>query len=563
MNEKIGFKILSSLEKCFLDEQLSDKQSIDYLSMLKNEKLAFQVAYQLNDDGAETELVEIKAQGALAEYMSFSRVQSVPVTMPYSPTKYDDYLLRNTVGLYPDMLLPLSYRGKLKLFPKNLHSLWVELRLPEEEKSVEAGAYPITLTMLNAKGEAMAEAEIEIEIIAADLPETDFKRTEWFHCDCLANYYEVPVFGDKHFAIIEEFIKTAAENEINMLMMPVFTPELDTYIGGERLTCQLVDIYLNDGKYSFDFSKVDRWIMLCKKYNVSYYEIPHFFSQWGAEKTPKIMAFVDGKYKKLFGWETDALSEEYKTFLNAFIPALLTELKRHGVDKRTVFHISDEPHSEHLEHYKACKAVVEEKLEGYDIMDALSNARFFEEGVLDKSIISVSAADSFKPEDLKKLWVYYCGGDCVDVSNRSVSMPSERTRIIGIQMFSLGVKGFLHWGYNYYNNQYSYDDVNPFAECSGEYFGPAGDMFLVYPGKHGKPIPTIRLYLMRDAVQDYKALTLCAKLCGEEFTKRLISENLDYELNFKKYPHSPDYILNLRKKVNRAIKNAISVGQSD
>ena len=32
--------------------------------------------------------------------------------------------------------------------------------------------------------------------------------TEWFHADCLASYYRVPVFSKEHWRIIEEFIKT-------------------------------------------------------------------------------------------------------------------------------------------------------------------------------------------------------------------------------------------------------------------------------------------------------------------------------------------------------------------
>ena len=47
-------------------------------------------------------------------------------------------------------------------------------------------------------------------------------------------------------------------------MMPLFTPELDTYIGGERPTTQLVDITVEtDGSYSFNFDKVGRWIDMC------------------------------------------------------------------------------------------------------------------------------------------------------------------------------------------------------------------------------------------------------------------------------------------------------------
>ena len=45
-------------------------------------------------------------------------------------------------------------------------------------------------------------------------------------------------------------------------------------------------------------------------------------------------------------------------------------------------------------------------------------------------------------------------------SNRFIAMPSYRTRSIGMQMFGYGIKGFLHWGYNFYNTQYSREQIN-------------------------------------------------------------------------------------------------------
>ena len=77
---------------------------------------------------------------------------------------------------------------------------------------------------------------------------------------------------------IENFITMAAENGINMLLTPIFTPPLDTKVGGERLTAQLVDIELSDGKYSFDFKKLDKWVDICRKAGIEYFEMAHLFT---------------------------------------------------------------------------------------------------------------------------------------------------------------------------------------------------------------------------------------------------------------------------------------------
>ena len=552
VKENIRFKVLSSLDKCFLDEKLDDKKALTSVSMLKNEKLSFQIGYQ--NMGWDFAFMSVKVEGALADYITFQRVINVPVTYPGSDNSREGGVLRSAPGLYPDLLLPLTFDNRVKLpYNNNLHTLWAELSLPEG--AVPAGVYNTHFSFCVGE-EVVSEADLEIEVINANLPETDFIHTEWFYCDCLAEYYNVPVFSDAHFEIIENFIKTATENHINAILMPLFTPPLDTYVGGERLTCQLVDIFVNNGEYSFDFSKCDRFIDICKKHGVKAYEIPHLFTQWGAKKAPKFMAYVDGEYKKIFGWEDDALGDSYKNFLGAFLPAFVNYIKEKGIAKQCFFHISDEPGGEHLEQYKAVKEMILPYLQEFDIMDALSNINFYKQGVVSRPVVCCDHASNFINEGVENLWVYYCGG-VINVANRWLSMPGARTRVLGVQLFKYNIKGFLHWGYNFYHNQLSYDVINPYTEVAGDYFAPSGDMFLVYPGPDGKPAPTMRLYYMRDALQDFAALKLCEELYGYDYVLKLVEEELGYNLTFVDFPCDSDYLLNLRKKVNLAIKNKL------
>ena len=68
-----------------------------------------------------------------------------------------------------------------------------------------------------------------------------------------------------------------------MLLTPIFTPPLDTAVGGERTTVQLIDIVQDaDGSYKFDWSRLKRWCDLCLRNGIKYLEIPHLFTQWGA-----------------------------------------------------------------------------------------------------------------------------------------------------------------------------------------------------------------------------------------------------------------------------------------
>ncbi len=542
-------KIVSSLEKCFCDDNIDNKKEIKKISLLKNEKISFQIAYTIPLIEKEPYPIDFEIGGALKDYIKVYRVVSVPSNMPVSPKGYDDNYLRTTPGLYPDAIMPLHYNNRVSLVPGQLLSLWIDVDLPE---NIKAGDY-CTEFIFKEEGNVLGSKEITVSLLNAELKDFDIYHTQWFYSDCLAEYYNKKVFSREHIEIIKKYIKTAVENGINTILMPVFTPALDTYVGGERLTCQLVDITLEGSEYSFDFSKMDEWIGICKYYNVRYFEIPPFFTQWGAKFAPKFMATVNGEYKQIFGWETDALSPEYLKFLSKFIPALLNRLKSHNIDDCCVFHISDEPDQKDFEHYKSACAFIKKYLKGYTIVDAVWNIDLYKYGALSTPAISVSEVDNFLKEGVEDFWVYYCGGHIKDVSNRFLSMPLYRTRIIGVQLYKYNSKGFLHWAFNYWHNRYSYDNIDPFLDTSGEFFAPSGDTSLVYPAPDGTPYETIRLKAIRDAFQDYRALKSCEELYGRDFVLNLIQEGLDYSLSFTKYPKNDDYLLKLREKVNKYI----------
>ena len=99
-----------------------------------------------------------------------------------------------------------------------------------------------------------------------------------------------------------------------MILTPQFTPPLDTAVGGERTTIQLVDVSLREGKYAFDFTKLKRWVDMCQRVGIKYFEMSHLLPSEGAVAAPKVMGVVDGEYRQLFGWDTPAVGGEYTEF---------------------------------------------------------------------------------------------------------------------------------------------------------------------------------------------------------------------------------------------------------
>ena len=383
-----------------------------------------------------------------------------------------------------------------------------------------------------------------------------------FHYDCLATYYNVEIFSERHWEIIENFIKTFVKCGNNTLLTPVFTPPLDTYVGGERPTVQLVGVTLDaEGKYTFDFSLLTKFMDMADRLGIKYFEISHFFTQWGAAHAPKVMATTPDGYKRIFGWDSDATGEEYNTFIRQFITELLDFLKARGDDKRCFFHISDEPNIDHLEQYMKSKSQVLDLLEGYVIMDALSKVDFYREGVIKNPIPSNNHIEDFleayAEEGREGLWTYYCCGQNRHVSNRFFGSPGARTRYIGTQFYRYKIGGFLQWGYNFYNNQGSYDAINPYVDSTGNYFVPSGDTYSVYPAQDGTALESMRILHFREGLDDMRALYLAESLVGRErvleVIEPIVKEMTDENIVFARCIDRSSDMMKLREKIDEIV----------
>ena len=546
---EIQIKPLSSLEKCFLDEDLSAHARRDRFIMLANERLSLQFAVYTPANGTrKTPLAKVTLLGALAPYARVRQVLSVPAYHTYHPGQESDDLLRTAPGLYPDPIRPLHYQNEIPLVNKQTVSLWIDAELPE---GYPVGEYDLGVS-LTSNDEELARDFVTVRVLNEQLPPQRLIHTEWFYTDCIAEAYHTSAFSKKHWKYIENYLRVAKKNGINMILTPVFTPELDTYIGGYRMTTQLVGITVTSPNcYEFDFSKLEKWIDLCLSIGIEYFEIPHFFTQWGAKNAPKFVAKVNGRTKRIFGWDTDAMGEEYRIFLSQFIPALLGCLKEKGVDKKCFFHVSDEPQLDHLDHYTACKNLLTQHLgEEYPIIDALSDFSFYQSGALKKPVPYIPRIAPFLDAQIDGLWAYYCGSPKYPYAGRDFTMPLYRTRILGVQLWVNNIEGFLHWGYNFYHNRRSYDFVHPLADTSAEAFAPSGDAFLVYPDHDGTAMESLRLNAMREAIDDMRALDLLASKRGRAYAEDLLRSLCGGKLpTFEEYPENADFLLTLRDRI--------------
>lgn len=278
----IKTKLVSSQIKAFIEDSIDSYKEISKASALLGEKYSFQLLYV---DEGESDLpgrpiCSIKLEGDLAEYTTVRDVRNLPVDRPVHPDHYDEQYVRTTPGLYPDILTPLRYNGRITIAKDKLRSLWFEVDIPKDFKG---------------------NGKLKLSVYLASASIGDTGNVVY---DDLPPYYRKP--------------------------------------------CQLVQVFVDNGKYSFDFSYLDRWIDILDRVGIKYIEMSHFFHQ------------------------------------------------------NPYYHIADEPTAKTLDQFLQKKEAIADLLEGYPIMDALSDVSFYDSGAVDTPVPSTSHMKPFLERNMEE-----------------------------------------------------------------------------------------------------------------------------------------------------------------
>lgn len=553
---ELKLKKISSLEKIQAFEGNYHTVS-DEVKLLGGEHYAYQLAIAADT----TSKISISVNSDIKEYLTVYAVNDVPMDKATHDSVSDDNYITKDPCLMPDLLIPLSKTSNLLVISRNnpeqegllFKTLWVDINLP---KDIKAEKHYITI---NAEMENFYSTPVittatdttNIEFIPTNLPDNEISYTQWFYNDCIATAHNVGIYTEEHWTLIEKYIKLAANVELNTILTPVFTPPLDTQIGHYRPNVQLVKISEENGKYSFDFSLLDRFIDICKSNGIKNFEICHLYSQWGLKAAPAV--YVNDELK--FGWHTQSDSEEYVDFLRQFLPELISHLKEKGIDRNNcLFHISDEPNLAAIENYKKAYNVIRPLIGDIKILDAMSNIDFYKMGLMDIPVCASDHIDPFLDADIDELWTYYCCCQTDGVSNRFIAMPSTRNRAIGLHLYKYGIKGFLQWGYNFYFSTRSLYPINPLLTTSAGGGFPSGDSFSVYPC--GDDVyPSLRAIIFKDALQDVRLMKLAESIVGKEKIISLIEKLAGCEITFKHCPRDIEFYTQVTKELKEIIIN--------
>ena len=347
-----------------------------------------------------------------------------------------------------------------------------------------AGAAPYTLRFKVSHRGAERELALKVNVWKAKLPpvgKDSFKYVNWISEACIARTHGLEIWSEEFWAMLDKYFALAASGRQNMLRLQVL--EMDA-----------------DGRSRLDGARMERLLALCGRHGFWYLCGPHlagFSNGWGSP------TFYARGTTNVTTTDAGALA------IARAARQLHAAIEKYGLRDRWYQHVADEPGGKNVSEYRITAGIVRRYMPGVRTVDAVEEPSFA--GAMD---VWCPKVDSFERNRAKydvyrrdfgdSVWCYTCcvpGGKWM---NRTLDGELLRPALIPWGATMYGIDGFLHWGFNCWQQ-----DQDPFKEPYPKKWGganngnslPPGDTHIVYPGPDG-PWPSVRLESTRSGMED-------------------------------------------------------------
>jgi hypothetical protein len=403
-------------------------------------------------------------------------------------------------GLVPDPLWPMQ---RANAGPHESRSFWITLHIPADAKPGPR-TFEVELS-IERGGKVTLPVELEISQLLVQLRK-DFPVIHWWRGEATWDYYKTGMFEDERWwKITRAQLKDMLAHGSDVIYVPMFFDRRETF----KRPCQLLSVdEPQPDKYEFDWARVKRFTDMCKEIGFKRFEWSHLWIYWGVENPVRVYRKEGTNYVMLWPPDISGFSNTFMSFLDQFLPEFHKFLTTEELLQKSYFHLSDEPGSgQHIANYKRARQILREKAPWMKVMDALSDIQYGRQGLTDIPIPIVSSAQAYIDEKIPH-WVYYCCAPQGEWLNRFMDTPLTKVRMSGMLFYRLGARGFLHWGFNYWHKMEREELGDPFTDASNASWPgiPYGDPFMIYPGRDGQPMDSIRWEVFAEALQDYAIL---------------------------------------------------------
>jgi len=451
----------------------------------------------------------------------------VPVDRPTQAPAKDQ--LRKPPADYPDPLLEVE---EIDVAPGDAQPIWITVPVPVD---AEPGTYRGTLALTgSADGKTIsADAPLTVRVYKAAVKDTRLWVTDWFAMHWRHMAISPEAESDEYYALLERYARNLAEHRHNVALISPLG--LAHYAAND------------DGTLAIDFSRFDRWVEVFRKAGViGRIEGGHLGGRkagWDSEFVVTAYLVQDGK---VVSRRVDPASPEADGFYRQFFPALMDHLREKGWLDCYMQHLGDEPIKANIESYEAMARLAREYGPGLRVIEACHTKDLV--GAIDVWVPQLNYLhrdhDHYvaRQEAGDEVWFYTCVFPQGQYANRFIELPLMKTRLLHWINFRYGATGYLHWGYNHWTAD------SPFTHTTRPHGGPpylpAGDPWIVYPGKEG-PLDSIRFEAMRDGIVDHELLSMLAER-DPEAARELAARHI---LGFVKYDTDVEEFRKTRRKL--------------
>ena len=531
------FKIVHEQFKLNSHTELASVEALKRLTVARNQTVSFQIL--LNPKVRS--VINISSEMALTDEIDLKRYR-VQITSKHPHLMFNVLTLPDKEGVeYADIL---THQAFVKHDAHMPAAVWVDINLDEnhiqKEETITVEIFEST-QMQDEK--CVFKEDIVLDILDISIPkieDTSIYMDLWQHNSNIARLYEVPLWSDKHFELIENTVKTLADlGQKSVMLIGSETPwnGWGSHIMSKDGTILYEHSIImcskeKNGKLKTDFTHMQRYIDLCAKYGIDGdYSLYGLLGVWNLPLFPGFE--VEDYPETLMIRYYDEKNHTYnflkdKESVIEYITQIIDYFKETDqLDKLRI--AADEPKKEPAlqEKYDASLKILRDIEPNLKFKLAIDKDEVIEKynDITEDIATSFPCTTRFydKIDDSKrKLW-YIC--NIPDKPNTFLHSPLYEARLLGVMNMLFNYDGILRWAYTCWTK-------NPRENISYAPQGfPVGDLVLVYPEANGEIALSLRYKALQRGIEDYEIL----KKIDDEQVNKKVYEILKLNTNPKSY----------------------------
>lgn len=380
----------------------------------------------------------------------------------------------------------------------------------------------------------MHECAINLKVYDVEIPSEKFKVTNWFHLENIAKYHHVEYGSKEHLDMIRKYAQAMRRVRQTHFFISVdkrCIVDKENWMFNFDYLKPIIEIFFEEGFSTMEFGGI-------------------------ATRTPNLLG-PDFNFTLDDSINLD--SDAGYLVLNKYLKAIAKFLNENNWNEKVVIHISDEPDvhtdddsilQQRRKVYYMIASQLRKHIPNCSIIEAVKGAMF--RGGIDILVpLTVNYEKEKKTFDMlvengEEVWCYVCCSPGGNYLNRFLDFDLIKNRLLFWGCSANKLSGFLHWGFNMYQN-----DVDPFKQSSchnstglGTNF-PCGDSHIVYPGEN-EPWISMRLESQRQGAEDCELLNLLREKdfsTYQRLVKNVFRSNNDYNSDADDFEQSYDELL--------------------